>query len=1809
MRKANEEIKMGKKIVSGFISFLMVVSGAVSPFSYAGGVPVNQNLIKTSSIKSTPVKILFQTYQSVEETLANVLGVAQEKIKIYSGSRTSTQIKDNKTYPIHTFYIGIVNEGGSISFYRQQLAKCPGGVWTGQMPNSPSNGPLKTFAKTQVNDASAFQATIAWKKNLTLSDVKLAGSPALNSKESTSQVQKYTVSVIFASDPTKEAKKIIVQRTKTQTGVWQYQTLDATVAPSSMDVNTAVTQAMSLVEKLAQGPTLTLADADAMRTAQLNLKKAVEAMPKDSRGTWIASFKDYLSKADAIMANKKLRVTLQNGQSLDVDATDLVTRIYRHYKFMDTTSGVIDLDRFVGIQAKDLDGLETASVYFQNRQIDSVSGLPVLGVYSPNGHLQLVNTLVRHFGVADDGILGYIDGTRPLIDEAQKVMSNMSAQYSVTLPSGKLTISAIVKALNDLNTLNQALKKNLLAVINQYTGEDVYKEQMRGSISQIVNDYQNGKYNKLWKQLRPWNVWQATNDPPASLLGKLAATYTVNGKQITVSPSELEQFQNNLPGDAQTFLNYPGIKDQISMGDLLNAGLIPDVSYNALSYVNLSASNPSSQTSSTDNFVFSYPARRFQLLPLLLNLYPEVIRPDGTVDIAQLVEKILITQEMKDALKRSADIINGKLQELALFGQKPALTMEDYQQMKQLLVSAREEAYALLDPFVKDQKNWQVTNLLSQKFQAILNPLFAKFGSLLSQAKVSANINGSNVVFDPRTIQSRALDAVLEATSIRIGDSFVRNQYLRLAGLDKDMLKGLWNSGELQGLTSVYSYGMNSFIRTPVEKNQTFDPREILYVLIPRIVEKFQTIDSNALMSALLGTVQPPVPVGQSLEVVLHHLAQGLSDDALRKMKSVQGASLERLLKLKSIFVDLNQSLGNQIQPYLTQLSKAECQQIEWMVNRLLYSYSNLPTTVGDYFQTATNTSANLAINMRGVMIPVNYGGILGIDRFPSSKDYDQELFVGVLPSDFDSAETSNETSYTRYQTQPDENSSPNPYLSNLGRIQLVVKIVDRLLKGGTPDGVTDPDVKKIFIKQNNGGWTMDVEEFRMYVKGVRVMQAATIAGATDIAKNAKTDIEAARKDTYTIADIEAIHKIAADARKAILALLKKKAERYEDKDVNVLEKPLQQIFQDNTFKTFVSVVGQGKLVAMVDGNQVVIPAKSIAEGLINFLKQQFGDSVAAHSFSYFYALSMGDIRSFHKMEQYLGEQTIALPRNTTQVEIISQLSELGYMQMISMLVTRYGKDVLVNGQVNLGKLIALMTDRKRAVTLIKDRALEIFNARQNELEPLDKPLNMEALDKISKVMEGAKMDWVTLMNDFATGKPDAEALSKEFETVIDTHYEALKKTRDSIMSSQPFIYKVTIDGEEREISFRFDATTVGRFSAFIEQYAIDHPGNPDQWTNNNNYYPPMLRESDTSFPRPWIWQPRYNFDPKAHLTNFGMQMLFARLAVKFLEFVVSQDQFDMNLFMQELLLKDSDRVSRRLDKFKDIRMPEVKNFLDGIRDSGGVIPIEKVGDVSTYFEKLKNEIQGMLGEAGYDENLSSKVQKIWDEFIKVYEDNLFKGSLSLIIDGKRYVFNPSELDDVLVKIYGDGVKLPAPLEAWLRELKTMIEKGESSWTYDSFKIIYRFYPMDGMGIRSNSATNDVQIDTTNPGSVSGKARLADLIMIPAITSKELVGLDVAEKDKLKITAMNPAKLLGLLDVRAITPGSGVDAGGLMASSSQMRAEDRACCTDWNLLTWKSQRFRMFELIPELIKKIGARLIATLQGKIDSDLFREALKR
>jgi hypothetical protein len=1612
------------------------------------------------------------------------------------------------------------------------------------------------------------------------------------------------------------------------------------------EIGRALAKAFATVDSLNAEDYLTLDGAMRLRSVQEEFKSAIETLPEGDRAEWIKKFNEYLIASDRIISAKPLLVKLADNREVIVrNSPDVMAQIIRRFKMMDP-NGEVTLDRLAGIDPEDLAGLETVKEYFSARQIGTSFDLPSFDLFSPLGHLELVERLVRKFPVMIiegpvqvldvPAFLRHVDGTAQVYEAAKAAIEKVFTENPYAFDANPLTVQDILKGISDLKELNLALVNAVLPVLEAYRGEAVFKGLVTGEITGILNQYQS-PYMQAWELLN-----QGLNGRPAE--------FEINGITVAVSRQELSDFINHLPQDTYDLYRYPGVKanvDPAFMTGLISAGY-----FNSLSNVNLAFQYAGQLPAEPADprlrhYQIAY-ASQYQVLEEMLRTWAgEVVRPDGTVDFDKLRFRMLISYDLEMALGRAEEYLANQSQKMLDFSNRK-FELENcaaiYDEMKALLAETQKELRARFNPLLQDviyDTFNEVTIRVSQRYQNLVN----SFNQVLENVVVTIQTPQTPGTFRPAQINSEVLEKILDAVSIRTNGylGFSRAVYQRMSGITPEMLQDLLSPNQVTALTrfdfNEWGYGQDAYLA----------PQEVLFKLIPQLVQKFGTSDTETLIQKLTENLPFPVEIGQSLEVTVRNI---IADFCQRTGAAIDSSSINNiqdLLALRDLMVSQSQALRNALRVYTANLSGEEISSIESWANDNGYwngSYQENWNYVVSRFQ--AKVWEPVWLEVRGVRVPIRQ--ILNIEKFPYSPVYDEKLFTGIAAGDFTDAEQGGDVNRYAYIRLSDEmiDYMMSPELSALGRMQLVVNMVDRLMSMEPAPAIT-------FDK--DGVTELDPEAFRLYLKGVRAMQQAIYDEARLRTDALIEKFKALEKGSYTIDEINAMHAELLVLRQGLIEYLEKMAGQHERRDVIETEDEVSLIFQD-AFEAFVAMVGKADLVIDIQGVSVAIPAKTITAALVDYVRANITANPAAHDFAKLFGIDVDMVRSAHKLENYLGEQMVVLPRNSEYVQIISQLSELGYMQLAAALVKKYAAEVVADGQVDVAKLIDLITNKDSAVAYAKKSAEAFVAGKAAEIEALNgRSVTLKDFSTLANILSDIRVGLVSSMNDFLSGNAD-EALQRELEDFITGLYENARK----LWTNRTFGYEVN----GQKIQIQLTEEVMGRFVETIRQYLLAHPADMPAFPVDEMPLVPVLYKTDMVLAeepmlasdfdrimpiRPIIWPidpiwipvPRPgSYNPAYHPTELAMTELFCRLAVKYGDFVLTPDengvlQFDGDKFLAELLLPDSDRANRRLDQILAQDLPALRDYLESLKDENGAISVSALRAINLSFSEVKSRIEKLYQDS------SVKATEVWAAFMQLYEGTLLSENTLLSFDyrGSKITFEAAVLDKLLMSLYKEG-KLDPDLTA---RFDALIRAGETTKQYSSFKWLQGLIQYDIVGGKIYSIG-----DLAGKEGAGGLAYAVDemitfgaLATIPGINRRDLSDLEAAEMaGALKLTPVDPMTLMGLLDMRSLAPGSGVSGGGLMtvsqmASADSIMAErsfvdvkvdldvlrcykfgncgvidERPILYKLGGLPFTSARFRSFEFLPEVIKALtdimGEDFMLT-EGRVNLDHLRAGLEQ
>ncbi|MBT3376368.1 MAG: hypothetical protein HN742_11620 [Lentisphaerae bacterium] len=1556
---------------------------------------------------------------------------------------------------------------------------------------------------------------------------------------------------------------------------------------------------------LEAAPTLTLGQATEARELQAELKAAIEELPRAEWMEWEEAFESYLERSDRITASKPLLVPLSAIHGLIVRSpADFLLRLTHRYKLMDESGGNVDFGRFAGVDADDLIGVEKLEEHHARRTLGETLAVPGFALISPYGVLQFVDRLVRKYGqastpegqglqdVATEDLLRYIDGTKLAFDEmAARARSTLVTLAPVPEP-GALRVDGILSLMEAFATLNTALLADVDAVLATFAGEEPFEVQLRREFAAALGGNlapDVAGYGPRWRQFES-SLW----DSPFG--------HRTDIGEVHVSKGTVNMLTNRLPGTVSHLLRYPGIAELLVRDDFRS--LTSATAYAALSQVDVVGHVPPPADLSLgddvaeDGATLALPARRFQLLALLLDAWHEdVVGPDGEVDVDVFWSNLVLDDDLEEMLRLADVLIEEGRSRLRLF-RAHSLSEEDYSLAKGILVSVRGELIELLQPALADVIGdaWgEVTNRVAGRFQDLVGD-FREL-TVLAHSRVAFE-SGEELVFDPRRLKASVLDALLDASSLKDSSGrFHREAFLRLNGVDEHVLEDLLSPYDLERMLS-FSFHAQHMISGRAD---TFAEEELLFRLVPRLVGRFGVAVPDELRHHLASGLPLLVKPGHSLEAVVKGIVREECRRALTSLSSRSPGDLEGLLAGRECLRELSRTLRERLEPFIDPLPSRDVGALESWINWTWNEAANVRAVRERFDQTIAGVSS---LRQGDVLVPVR--DVLHIPAFPWSSEYDRELFVGLAASDFAGAETRSEADAYRYFRFGAREGADPEALSQLGRIQVVVTLVERLLRAASSSGQWDHGLRPIFFLRN-GVLYVEVEQLRLHVKGVRAMVARVEAAAREIGEEAEERLIAERSPRYTIAAIMEQHEeIVLGSRLALLELLEDEASKHERRDVILAESPVSQLFQHHVFDVLGANVAAGDLVVEYDGADVSVPVEGITLVLLGHLRDRVRGDLAAHHFALLPGISLGLVRGLHRLEDYMGEQVIALPRTSEYVQITSQISELGYMQLASHIVSTFAEDLIDpdTSTVVLERVLSTLSDTGRARECLYQELAAIRDRVVTELGELPLELDLEALAALRELLDDAKVELARLPTDFVTGLDldgaALEELAGELELFINALYGEIKEERDLLLDRALLVYSVWIGDAPHVIECPLDDSTVGRFIAFADGIAGTGPevsaggGSGFSAICTDVFCFPASSSGRMVTPF-WSPVPPVTYDPGHHPTRFGMTLAFARLLVRYGQFALAETEgqvagVSMDAFLLELEHDDTDRARRRIDAIRDRELPAIEAFIESLRADDGSLSVAELAGVAERLLAIRERLV-VLSEDAFEE-----ARDAWSAFVELYEGSLFDAVLSVETAEGGARFDGRVLDEVLMRAYHSGRIDVERLVPFLE----MIENGETTWDYSRFRSLpYRYWDWwsDGDFFSFGGQEGGI-VDATGGGtdSAAGAFTLGDLAALPGVDGPDLNGVDVSEKDRLVVTPGDAAQLLGLLNIRAISPGSGVDGGGWLDSTKAGVAADEAIVGGANeevelreafALEEKSYRFRVFELLPGLVLEAG----------------------
>ncbi|MDP3920335.1 MAG: hypothetical protein Q8R76_05970 [Candidatus Omnitrophota bacterium] len=1452
-------------------------------------------------------------------------------------------------------------------------------------------------------------------------------------------------------------------------------------------------------------------------------------------------------------------------------------------------------------------------------------------------------------------------------------LNTIIAEHNINFSSAQpVTFEWLLNRVNGVDDLGRELSEKLQA--------------FKGKMGEITND--DGLVNLILTEMRYqvdgatiWEnnsrivfpgLYKTIREGLERVITNVNVEFDIEGLgKVVITAGDLNALTNGLPSDIASLMRFPGIMEKLTEEQLHEL----EKRDREVLRRNCCFDGRNAQADAGNLSIFG---RRIQLTGLFLQAAgAEVVNADGYVD-RDAYRRALLMNDRLEALYNAAQlVIEGsvmRVDELVRDISK-GISLETYERLYQLIKDTNGAVTDIiklaLDGVIHSARS-MVLDMLQDDF----NVLLRKIDGILAEAPIQIRIGDKVYVVDSRKVRD-AMHQLLNMLTVRNDNNYSKEQYARLTGVTQELLQTLQTDYELNASRQIrIDWREPTYSR---DMNQTISLNEFLYRMIPVILKSFGEVilgeDGEVsyvnIEDQLLEGANAPVEKGQDLQTVFGDLVAKRFKDAKEKLHSFDFSKWEDRIAAEKLIYGLVYGLEKEIAYLLQVLNASEIGVLNAELNKYnYYSWNRRGERFNDtvfgrpsfyalweYFVYRMLVAPRTALLPDGRVLKIDVQSIRSIPGFPYQRSFDEELFPGIVDGDFDGAEKLQYLHSGPFQLMKDADRSLEDFLqAQTERDKFIINLV--LRHYAHLDEIPEIYKGRLFVANEDGTVSLNTEIFRRLIKGIDLLHQQILKQVKEWTAEALESLQALKKVPMTVASIKELYAAVMAHRTKIMEYLNGLTRKHEKEDVMEMEEDVTAIYKAMVDE-MIHYMRDNDLVTQAGGREVVIPYGQLTQLLMKALEEKFpGEDISAHHFASFYGISIEDLRPANKLEEFLGMQIIALPRNSQYVEIISKLSEIGVMEVLEKAMAAYGEMALrSDGTLDPEKLVELLLDGNLAVKRANERADEIARKVREGLAAIEKPLTNQSFAEMATLIDNMKIEFINVMNDMVSG------FEREMFDAVQSHvsslYQETIKLRIDMLTQNP-IQITGHDGSQFTLDLRgIESEVVGRIMALLLQLPeekkifdlISSPiyrseTEPRVFTSKVSFAnttmmvePAMALEEkaviDTGYlirlPIYRPWQPWYplpgNVDPKDTLTQFGFYQLLVRLAEKFGSFATDENgDFSLGNFLAELEKTDLDRFNRRIKMLEDEVTAELASRVP--EDANDPVSLGAVIGMQDYLDKSRERFLKALGTMLNDDqnksNAISSANAAWTRVMNKYEALILERKVTMQIHGRTVTFDGKVLHEILVEEYNQH---PDFIDSYK-------EGGETNSAYSNYRTLYRDYDNKRYYDNDSNSFRDDAEDLEKKN-LRYPFDLGELKRIPAISHKDLVGLDVNSKNQVKLSFLADAKelLKGRLNMRVFAPGAAIQTVGVatssMKSSSVMAmaemsvryedvSYDKVLLGNYIEIDERrvkyvprryldvSKRDAIFRMLPAMIMDHWRSLV--VNGVVDADKFRELLR-
>jgi len=1340
---------------------------------------------------------------------------------------------------------------------------------------------------------------------------------------------------------------------------------------------------------------------------------------------------------------------------------------------------------------------------------------------------------------------------------------------------GPLTHAELDQFVPSLEQWNQSIRNSVAA----FLGELEISEQLEDSFKSILNEKLNG-YGYSSSRTTGLYELHFLRLQSALALGKVIFSLP-GGHEIEID-LHAHPIIDSLPNRIADLLKYPGIASNVSEEELM--ALTSTEDWSKLSRVTFLES-PQFFPDELSPY-----GRDVELLAILLEEFGNTVITGGDFDSLAFAQSVLMSQELKTLIDTvDQSVLDGieRIENIDIDIQVGGLSKEDYREMLDALKIAKQAIRENVDDTVAGlddsiRSTFETTlqeryHLLTETAEAILAP---PQGSITSQPLLKIAINQNTYSVPTQSAFNILAKQLHRIAVVEDYHQPTRRQYIRLNGVTEKLALQINAQSHFSALGQLWTTPTTSESIDPLDIET--DRIDAVHFLLPSILESFgqeiiseeNRIDLSLFKEKLLQAVFTPVQDGVRLRDRHIQIASHEINQARSKLLPLNMNTWEDRIEAERIYYSMERVIVETIASLIQELDTNEIQVLEQDYLR----YSDPSSLYRNYIDLVSNLAgSNVSLAMQdGETFNVPLRDIKAIPYFPwDSFEGAPKLFPGIEDSDREaSKQLSLNIVYTKNGTISDEDR-----YQGISRDKLIINVLTRYYN--------DPQFERNHPKADlfKDG-EINVEVFRRIIKGIDALHREVLAQSRLMTNEALEKLEALTKSPMTVENALAVYNVATDLQNSITEYLTSLTAFHEREDVIEMEEALTAIHK-NVIGEMIDYYRGNELVIDADGTLVTIPVQQISDELVKQVEARFpGEGIDAHHFAAIAGISVEDLRGYNKLEEFLGAQIIALPRNSQFVEIQSKLSEIGFMQMASDVVMRYFDEVVdvPSNQIDIDSLLALLTD----VDLSFDRVLEVVQSIHDQaIDKLNTIQNLNTIDGFEealRITNDLKLETKNRVNDHISYFTSDQFT--EIQAHIDTLFQDFRASREAQLIGLPITID-TVDHQTYTVNLSEIENSVAKR---LEALILENP-HPEPDDRPIFGFLPSFDGREGLLP----WPTPQRFDPDHTLSQFGFHILMARLIEGYGTTVSENGTFSLDKFLEELGKPNADRSE---ELFENLKRQAISHIEAKAPEGDHPIPLQDILALDEFLNESRTRFYSVLDQLdpiSYFRSLpESPGNAAWLAVVNHYEALLFNRDFTFQLDSRTLTVPTTSLVDLMHLNYSDG---------YTDLLDSNLAGGESLWFYYRFKHLHARIDFSGYTPTTNFSLKIENGQTIDPPRYP--FNLGDLSNVPGITIRNLTDLETEQAHRIQIEQIPAAQLLTTqFNLRILNPGSPIQTIGRTASldSSSETLNGIAQWYPASSFLELSPRDIRYRLLVKLIQTY-AEILVDSEGNIDLEAF------